>query len=44
LKKATEDKLVKLVPGLTDDLLKEMRKPPVRSDVRASFRSRTCTE
>jgi len=23
---------VKLVPGLTDDLLKEMQKPPVRSD------------
>lgn len=31
LKKATEDKLVKLVPGLTEDLLKEMRKPPIRS-------------
>jgi cyanate lyase len=26
LKKATEDNLVKLVPGLTDDLLKEMQK------------------
>ena len=23
---------MKLVPGLSDDLLKEMRKPPVRSD------------
>ncbi len=31
LKKETEDKLAKLVPGLTEDLLKEMRKPPVRS-------------
>jgi cyanate lyase len=31
LKKSTEDKLVKLVPGLTEELLKEMRKPPLRS-------------
>ncbi|MEW6542020.1 MAG: cyanase [Nitrospirota bacterium] len=31
LKKETEGKLVKLVPGLTEDLLKEMRKPPLRS-------------
>ncbi len=31
LKKETEDKLTKLVPGLSEDLLKEMRKPPVRS-------------
>lgn len=31
LKKQTEVKLVKAVPGLTEDLLKEMRKPPVRS-------------
>jgi len=31
LKKEAEGKLVKLVPGLTEDLLKEMRKPSVRS-------------
>jgi cyanate lyase len=31
LKKETEGKLVKLVPGLTEELLKEMRKPPLRS-------------
>lgn len=31
LKKGTEEKLVRLLPGLTEDLLKEMRKPPVRS-------------
>lgn len=31
LKKDTEAKLVKLVPGLTEDLLKEMRKCPIRS-------------
>lgn len=31
LKKDTEAKLTKLVPGLGEDLLKEMRKPPVRS-------------
>lgn len=31
LKKDTEGKLTKLVPGLSEDLLKEMRKPPVRS-------------
>ncbi|WP_447979938.1 cyanase [Candidatus Nitrospira bockiana] len=31
LKKSTEDKLVKLIRGLTEDLLAEMRKPPVRS-------------
>lgn len=31
LKGDTEKKLVKLVPGLTEDLLKEMRKCPMRS-------------
>ncbi len=31
LKKTTEDKLTKLVPGLSEDLLKEMRKCPMRS-------------
>lgn len=31
LKKETEGKLVRFVPGLTEDLLKKMRKPPVRS-------------
>ncbi len=31
LKKTTEDKLVKLVPGLTENLLEEMREPPIRS-------------
>ena len=31
LKKSTEDKLVKLVPTLTEDLLREMRKAPLRS-------------
>jgi len=31
LKKGTEEKLVKLIPGLTEDLLKEMRKPALRS-------------
>ncbi len=31
LKKETEEKLVKEVPGLTEDLLKEMRKCPMRS-------------
>ena len=31
LKKDTEGKLVKLVPGLTEDLLTEMRKCPMRS-------------
>jgi cyanate lyase len=31
LKKGTEDKLVKLVPTLTEDLVREMRKPPIRS-------------
>lgn len=31
LKKETEAKLTKLVPGLSEDLLKEMRTPPVRS-------------
>lgn len=31
LKKDTEGKLTKLVPGLSEDLLQEMRKPPVRS-------------
>ncbi len=31
LKKTTEDKLTKLVPGLTEDLRKEMRKCPMRS-------------
>lgn len=30
-KKETEGKLVKLVPGMTEDLLREMRKAPVRS-------------
>ena len=31
LKKGAEDKLVKLVPLLSEDLLREMRKPPIRS-------------
>ncbi len=31
LKKETEGKLTSLVPGLSEELLKEMRKPPVRS-------------
>ena len=31
LKKGTEEKLVKLVPGLSQEVLAEMRKPPVRS-------------
>lgn len=31
LKSETESKLKSLVPGLTEDVLKEMRKPPVRS-------------
>lgn len=31
LKKDTEARLTKLVPGLNEDLLAEMRKPPVRS-------------
>jgi len=31
LKKETEEKLVKLAPGLTEDLLREMRKCPMRS-------------
>jgi cyanate lyase len=31
LKKSTEDKLVKLVPTLTEELLREMRKAPLRS-------------
>ncbi len=31
LKKETEGKLTSLVPGLGEELLKEMRKPPVRS-------------
>ena len=30
LRNGTEGKLKQLVPGLTEDLLKEMRKPPVR--------------
>ena len=30
LRSGTEGKLKQLVPGLTEDLLKEMRKPPVR--------------
>ena len=30
LRSGTEAKLKQLVPGLTEDLLKEMRKPPVR--------------
>ena len=31
LKKTTEEKLVKLVPALTEELLREMRKAPIRS-------------
>ena len=31
LKKSTEDKLVKVVPTLTEDLRQEMRKAPIRS-------------
>jgi len=31
LKKSTEDKLVKLVPAITENLLRDMRKPPIRS-------------
>ena len=40
LKKSTEDKLVKLVPTLTEELLREMRKAPLRSSIRRFSKSR----